>query len=196
MTKTFTYSALRFRPSYFLEEQVNIGLLFHFQEDNYITFIHPSSLVRLSSLHPATNLRIIKKHLSDFKKIIAQISPSEFINAHPSLQKEILLEDGNRFFFSTPRRGKYHSAKDIIDYYEKKYFDFYKSGAIRKRKDEAFLIKRFSEILAQQEYAGYTQALFKKEYKPNHGETVFDYAWQNGTTNLVKSISFDWSNKD
>ena len=45
MNKKFQYCVLKYRPSYLLDERVNVGLLFIFLEEQTIRFIYPSSSI-------------------------------------------------------------------------------------------------------------------------------------------------------
>lgn len=55
----FQYCTLKYRHSIFLNENVNVGLLFFFQEEKRLEFIYPKSLTRISHLYSNINIGII-----------------------------------------------------------------------------------------------------------------------------------------
>lgn len=66
--QTFKYSLLRYRHSYFLAEEVNIGILFFFREEGKLEFLYPNRLQRISRLYPDFNINFLKKYLNAFDK--------------------------------------------------------------------------------------------------------------------------------
>jgi hypothetical protein len=190
--KNFRYSVLKYRPSLFLQEELNVGLLFHFIEDEKTTFIFPNKLQRVKSFYPKADLHLIKAYLKSFEKQANKIDKASIaIEFDKSFLSNFLLEDSGNLYFSDIQEGRYTSVKQTIDYYQEAYFHVYESVKLRTRKDEAYLKSRFSNFLNEFEAS---KQLFRKDFEVK-GKTVstkFDFAWQNGSTNLVKLISFDF----
>lgn len=64
-----------------------------------------------------------------------------------------------------------------------------------RSKDEAFLLNKFRTFLKKQD-PGVTKLLTKDFIIAAPTTSIkFDYAWQNGTFNLVKPVSFDLKNE-
>lgn len=195
MDDTFKYSVLRYRPSYFLDERVNIGLMLFFQESKRLIFIYPKRLGRLKQLYPNTNLYKIKNYLKIIYFKTNSLSGNMFLNEFTDkfISNEFLLPNSNSLFFSKISTGNYNDQQQIIDHYSSKFFDSYSIRKSVSRHDEAYIVNRFSSHLNNS--ANENTALFKKDFKVKNEilETNFDFGWQNGTFNLVKSISFDLS---
>ncbi|BDS15487.1 DUF3037 domain-containing protein [Aureispira anguillae] len=199
MTKTFKYSVLKYRPSYLLEEQVNIGLLFLFLDDNKISFIYPKKLRRLTQFYPNTNLKNLKHYLHLFEQKGNKLDVP-FINDNFShfIEANFLAKDASNLYFSPVKNGVYKSTSPIIEHYNKLYFSAYEGKAKQNKKDEAYLRGTFKSTLEQILINDKERInLFKSSLiiKNKIGRTEFDYGWQNGTTNLVKFLSFDLADK-
>lgn len=199
MTKTFKYSVLKYRPSYLLEEQVNIGLLFLFFDDQKISFVYPKKLSRLTQFYPDTNLKNIKHylHLFEHKSNLLDL-PLTDANFNHFIEANFLAKDASNLYFSPIKNGVYKSTSSILEHYYKLYFSAYEGKIKQNKKDEAYLrgiFKRTLEKILSNDKE--KLALFKPSLviKNKIGRTEFDYGWQNGTTNLVKFLSFDLADK-
>jgi|AntRauTorckE5430_2_1112549.scaffolds.fasta_scaffold03091_2 hypothetical protein len=67
MTKPFLYSVLRYRPSHLLEEQINVGLLFVFPDDEEVKFRFSTKLARITQSYADADLPILRKYICTFK---------------------------------------------------------------------------------------------------------------------------------
>jgi len=115
MTKTFKYSVLRYRPSYLLEEQVNIGLLFLFLDDNKISFIYPKKLRRLTQFYPNTNLKNLKRYLHLFEQKGNKLDvPLIGDNFNHFIEANFLAKDASNLYFSPVKSGLYKSTSTIF----------------------------------------------------------------------------------
>ena len=139
--RKFAYSVLKFRTSYVLDERVNIGLLFRFENagtekegvfseitDKYY-FIFPKALSRVTNFFSeGVKVKDINKLLYGFRKKVNETNKTgtfRGISLEDFIQSELLAKDANSFFFSDVKHGIYDSEKAILDYYEKEYFKFY-----------------------------------------------------------------------
>lgn len=194
--KNFRYSVLKYRPSLFLQEELNVGLLFHFIEDKKTTFLFPNKLQRVKSFYPKADLHLIKAYLKSFEKQANKIDKASIaIEFDKSFLNSFLLEDSGNLHFSDVQEGRYSFVEQTIDYYQEAYFHVYESIKLRTRKDEAYLKNRFNSVLNEFKPSKH---LFKRDFEVR-GSTVatkFDFAWQNGSTNFVKFISFDYVNSE
>ena len=76
MNQKFQYSVLKYRPSYLLDERVNIGILFRFEtkadygegigDENNLFFSYPNQLKRISDFFP--NIGDGRNNLVDLKR--------------------------------------------------------------------------------------------------------------------------------
>ncbi len=198
MTKKFQYCVLKYRPSYLLDERVNIGLLFLFPDDAQIRFAFPPTLSRLSSLYPDIDLTLIRQYLKHFEQRSNELVQKNLFLAVENtalVASEFLIPDANALFFSNFKVGKYTDLNDIIKYYSNIYFTVYNDGHDLGQHDEKYLNHRFWSFL---ETENSKRGLFQKNYtiKTDNLSTDFDFAWQNGSTNLVKTLGFDLVKKE
>ena len=187
MTNSLYYSVLRYRPSYLLEEQINLGLLFVIPETEEVYFYFPNKLARVTQFYVEADLPIIKKYLHAFKR------KSKKAIGTVELFDNFIPKDASSLYFSKPVKGTFPDNEAAIDYYKKLYFKPYEEVDLG-RKDDAYLKKIFETKLDT--ISPYKKQLFKKNVNIKNAvaTTKFEYAWQNGQTNFVKIIGLDLSN--
>lgn len=192
--KKYQYSVLKYRPSYFLREEVNIGLLFFFVEDQHIAFEYPNKLGRLTHFYPDTDLSTIRTYLKGFQRL-AKRTKVHSTALTRTILSELLLEDASSFYFSDIKNGGYQSVEDTLAYYRKAYFQVYEPSVKKERKDEKYLNQCFERELEQYQTV---KRFFQRgaTLKNQLQQTKFDFAWKNGSVNYVKSISFDLKERD
>ena len=127
MNKIFRYTLLKYRPSSVLDEQVNIGILFIFSEDNKIFFSYPKSLTRLSALFPDVDLSDIKRYLSAIQLKTNKLSDDNLLiktMADNFIEKEFFVADANSFFFSDFKIGVYETETidKMVAHFTNQYF--------------------------------------------------------------------------
>lgn len=185
MKKPFSYSVLKFRPSYLLQEQINIGLLFVFPIEKQAVFVHPHQLSRITQFYKEADLPILKIYLKAFEEKAKQWSNSSQELA--SIHQNLLPKDANNLYLTNQKSGVYTSITDIINYYENIYFSTFYSN----KKDLKGLNKKISEGLKS--IGKSKQQWLKKDISISNiiTATHFEYVWQNGSTNLVKIIGLN-----
>jgi hypothetical protein len=187
MTNSLYYSVLRYRPSYLLEEQINIGLLFVIPETEEVIFAFPNKLARITQFYAEADLPILRKYLYALK------SKSKKVIGSVELFDNFIPKDASSLYFSEPTSGTYINKEATIDYYKQLYFKSYEEVDLG-RKDDAYLKKVFEAKLDT--ISSYKKQLFKKNVNVKNAvaTTKFEFAWQNGQTNFVKIIGLDLSN--
>ncbi len=193
MEKVFKYSLLKYRPSYLLGEQVNIGILFLFLEDNHVAFSFPNSLKRLTALYPDIVLNETKSYLNNFRLKAKKLSAGNLFLAAATenlIENEFLIADANSFFFSEFKVGVYTGIEKTIEHLNKQYFAYYDALPQYALKTDADLIQKITEGIRRSGKS----ARFKTENVKLENSKItsrFDLSWQNGTTNFAKALSFD-----
>jgi hypothetical protein len=195
MNKIFKYSLLKYRPSYLLNEQVNVGVLFVFLDDQKVVFRYPNTLHRrLSALYPDIDVKNIKQYLRAFEAKADKLSSKNlFVGVYSEsiIENEFLIADANALFFSEFKMGTYGhiSATNIINHFFSEYFSMYAEKQERNRKTEDDLVRMFLDGVKSSDKARF----FKKEVSLSNDKVkaIFDICWQNGTTNYAKALSFD-----
>lgn len=198
----FKYSVLQYVPSQILNERVNIGIVLFFPEKNEIRFIYPSHLKRLKSLFHKVQEHKILLYLKqtygkvqDFNSNKSLFLPDirENVDLSQFLDTEILKADDSALQFSAIYESLLYTT-----YYEKiqedlfkEYFAEYAVKPVVSHITEVEIRRNFERRL-KKELPGLATK-FKKNFKVSteNNEFTFDYAWQNGSMNLVKPVSFD-----
>lgn len=213
MNQPFQYSILKYRPSYLLDERVNIGLLFHFTDKvekegvvkNYskFIFVFPTRLRRISNFFPnlgSRNLTDIKRYLIAFQKKANALSLREDANnkfLKEIIPTEFIANDANSFFFSEIKQGFYNDLNLTLDYFQNQYFKFYDKTEIKKPHD--YIVKEyFKNVLGSLTTSNDERLTYFEEGVSIENKITtskFEYRWQNGTVNLIKTLGFDLSDK-
>lgn len=202
--RTFQYCLLRYRHSYFLAEEVNVGILFFFPEEGKVEFLYPSRLQRISGLYSDLNVNFLKKYLKAFdkqaRKLTQQFSKGSDLFERSGfseiIEKHFLKADATALLFSDIKKGTYEDADQIIDYYRDQYLSVYDQKKERDRKDEEYIINKVEQGVRSTN-PNYIQEI-KREYtiETPYLSQQFNFAWKNGTTNLVTPIGLDLKQKE
>jgi len=101
-------------------------------------------------------------------------------------------KDANSLYLTKSKNGTCLIKEEILSYYENIYLKPYYENELN-RKDDAYL-KRIVEKKLKQ-FESTKQHFFKRNItvKNTIASTRFDYVWQNGQTNLIKTIGLDLS---
>jgi hypothetical protein len=181
--KPFAYTALRYRPSYLLGEEVNIALLFHFFEEDKVSFIYPKHLSRIAAFYPPADLAMLRKCLRGIERKLE--GASGLLSSQESLGR-LLLPDASNLYFEPLRQGRYQSADDLIAHYRELYFGHYRKEDASVRKDEQYIQSVFERSLPATDACERDYVLETSRQK-----TVFEFAWRQDGLFLAKCIGFD-----
>lgn len=199
--KPFEYCLLKYCPSYALGEQVNVGIFFFFKEDLELKFVFPNTLSRLNVLFPTTKISVLKKYFKHIESKVQTLSKNKELlqkSTLDDLHRLILTPDSSSLYFDVVKNSRYVETSLATKYYIKQYFEVYGTKVKAERKDESYLKGEFNKRLKYfLEGDKEKFALFKDNptIKNTINSTEFDKGWQNGTTNLVKFLSFDLTDK-
>jgi hypothetical protein len=200
MTKhTFQYSLLRYRHSYFLGEEVNVGILLYFPDKERVDFLYPNYLERISNLYPDFTIHSLRKYLKAFgkqaQKVTEQLSGSSNLFNGPNFQAIIedffLTKDATALFFSDSREGTYEDVYQTLTYYKEQYLSVYEKPAKRDHKDEGYIRNKITEGLRALNIINSKKVKRNYTLETPYLSQTFDYAWENGRTNLITPIGFD-----
>lgn len=195
MKKVFTYSILQYKHSLLLNEALNVGILFLFPEDRAIRFVS-GNLSRLKLIYPnADNLIIgkIVKNIDD--KIRHESTPLFDISSksREDIQNSLLKEDDSSLQFSNPKTSAY--PFDDLEKIISQFCELLLPNNDPKRSiikhNENYIIKKYINFITEKNNR--LEKLISKNKLVEAGgiKLRFEIAWKNGTTNLVKPLSFD-----
>lgn len=210
MDNFYSYSVLKYRHSIYLDENINVGVLIYFHNTNRLVFKYAPNLNRIKLIYEKVPDKVISHYLkviNDFTftynnqvKDRTIIYGSDFIkNLNIFIHEELLNSDSTSLYFSKTRKVKNEFEIPelvIID-------DLFKSNLVdlhfqqnKNLPKEPILLKKFYKNLEGLDFnrINHNSTKFYKDYVLHNKTGVefkFDYAWQNGTLNLVKPLSFD-----
>lgn len=201
MSNTLTYSLLRYRHSYLLQEEVNVGVLLYFHKDEQLRFLFPNSLQRISGLYPDFSTSLIKHYLKSFHETARKLENDFQKEPSPLIERDLksiinnafLVRDATALYFTEPQLGSYKNVEKTIRYYWDTYLSFYSKEEKRSVKNEDYLIHRFEEEVQKYELDASQQIEKNVTIESDLITEIFPYGWQNGTKNLVTPIGLDLS---
>lgn len=207
----YIYSILQYKHSQALGEVLNIGVLVYVPSVKKLYFIHPEKLIRLRFAYPhLTSEKTIKAYLKSFTDKIHNLNKQSDIFIDFGLEKslnyfaetELIPQDASSLQFTESRRGIEYT--DNIELLIKQLYNSYllafesPIGHTSQINEEA-LISKYKSLLKTLDTENNGELIknskrFFYDYVldvDSQKHFKFDVAWQNGTLNLVKPISFD-----
>lgn len=200
----YNYCILKYKHNAFLDESINIGVLIYYSKTSKFSFTYSKNLSRIKYIYENVPEKTIKEYLKridiQIKKISIEndIFHSLEIQDLPSfLSKNLLAADSSSLQFSKSVINlQYDFSNEFIEELLVNKFlieDIKHFG--NQPKEPKLLQKYFSNLKGLDfEKINKLEKRFFIDYKLEN-ETgnvfTFDYAWQNGSLNLVKPISFD-----
>lgn len=203
MNSVFYYSLLQYRYTQSLGEVLNVGVLLLFPEQRTAMFLHPERLGRIRKLYPKFAEKIIRSY---FKGLVARTNqltrqPEIFADyeGHPRqlIDNEILIRDSSALQFGELKTAVLYTEdlEAISEQFYKLYLSFYDEHEHRARHDESYLLKEYQKRLLRRLNGLLSREAFDHPVTVKPEGTNFTYqfafAWQNGSFNLVKPVSFD-----
>lgn len=198
----FQYALLQYRHLR-REEGLTVGVLVLFPRDKQVRFLFPHRLGRLRAAFAEAPEKLLHAWLKGFDWQARELNKKPEIFAAYDLEHQ-----GDHFiaeYFLPPDSSalQFNSLKTSVLYHEDPsvisknlatlYLGVYETDEDDQgQKDESwlagqyrkFLREKNAEILRQKVQENYTAHFQDRQFK-------FDFAWQNGTLNLVKTVSLD-----
>jgi len=204
MNTTFTYSLLQYKHSQILNEVVNIGILCFFPEHHKVFFKYSDRINHLKHIYPAFAKQQIETYLKGFTKKAKSISSHyDFFsekairqNTEEYIHSEFLPIDASALQFSSIYTSLLYSNNldDIVNNLFAKYFPSHHIESNLEKHDDEYVIRKINSLVKEKNISLTKYFERNIEIKSQETSLVFDIAWKNGSTNLVKPISFDLSN--
>lgn len=200
----YKYCVLKYKHSPFLDESINIGLLIFFSNVGKFSFSYSKNLSRIKGIYNNVPERTIKEYLKQIDKRLERLSLNndvfhklEIDDLSSFISKYILPLDGSVLQFSNFKTDYQQDFKN--DFIEEILLNKYFIEDIKhqfNQPKEPELLHQFYDNLRGLDFnlINRDKKRFFVDYtvtNENGNEFKFDYAWQNGSLNLVKPISFD-----
>ncbi|OXA98981.1 hypothetical protein B0A81_21485, partial [Flavobacterium plurextorum] len=189
----------------FLEESINIGILVFFSNTKKFSFTYSKNLSRIKYIYDNVPEKTIKEYLKRIELQIKKFSNIENDIFHSLevndlrnfISKNLLAIDSSSLQFSECKHNlQYDFHNEFIEeILIKKFLIEDIKHFSNQPKEPKLLQKYFSNLKGLDfERINRNEKKFYIDYQlKNETGSVFtfDYAWQNGSLNLVKPISFD-----
>ncbi|MGA0555867.1 DUF3037 domain-containing protein [Larkinella sp. VNQ87] len=203
MNAVFYYTLLQYRYAQSLGEVLNVGVLLLFPEQRQAVFRYPERLSRIRKLYPKFAEKTIRSYFKGIATRTNQLTKQPEIFAdyeqHPRqlIDNEILIRDSSALQFGDVKTAILYTddLAAISDQFYRLYLSFYDQEEHRIHHDEGYLVKEFQKRLRLRLNGVSLREAFEHPLTIKPEGTKFSYkfpfAWQNGTYNLVKPVSFD-----
>ncbi|GAO27675.1 DUF3037 domain-containing protein [Geofilum rubicundum] len=199
---TFTYSVLQYIPSQLHNERVNIGFIVFFPDQRRVQFSFTGSFSRLKGLFKDFKETRIKSYLVQIEENVNQINKfdtlfsinfNEVESLKSLLDYQILKSDDSALQFSPFYKSLSYTSdtQKIVADLESQFLNEYVVITPRTHFTEESLRKSFLREIIKK--SPDLMSNFELDYivHTDNNEFKFDFAWKNGSFNLVKPISFD-----
>jgi len=209
MKTYFKYSILSYSHSQLLDEKLNVGILFYFpnSSEEKLIFRFPHKLSRLRGFYHDFSEWQLRNYLRsfDFKTNEINLRFHEHkLNFHIKddlskiIHDEYIKPDATVLEFSEVRTGKvFDDIYGIIEKYFNLYFSVYTDpNSDVEKHDEHYVLQNVKKIFYQKNSSVLHKLIPNRLIENETTNCKFDYSWQNGTTNLIKSLSFDLKDKN
>lgn len=200
----FEYSLLRYRHSYLLGEEFNVGILFWFPLESRVEFLYPHYLQRITNLYPDFSTKTLRNFLKAFEKQVNRINKDTYKSfdfysdsaLKNLIENYFLSQDSTALYFADIKKGTYEDIGKTLEYYKEQYLSVYEKSSAREHKDEQYILNRVEDGLKSLNLS-YSQDI-KRDYTLNtpYLSETFKYAWKNGSVNLITPVGFDLKRKD
>jgi hypothetical protein len=206
MNNNYIYSVLQYKHSEFTGEALNVGVLLFWPKTKSIYFNYSKNLSRIKNLYSNFSEKIILEYLKIIENKCQKHNKSELLFYGNDLYFEfdnyindnIFIKNSNSLQFSKPTKSiNYFNDPEIVlnNLLENHFIKLDQKKEI-KIHIETKLIKKYSENLIElgiENIENIENKFQKNKTITNEtgNEFKFDFAWQNGSLNLVKPLNFD-----
>lgn len=200
MNKQLIYSILQYKHSPVLGEAINVGVLFYFPGEVKNIYLH---------ITDATRLKLIYKDFDPryFNSILKLIN-NNVVKYSEDLHASKLLNENFRDFIHTYLLKNDDTVLQFSDLYSvlnvypdpqkvvEEYTNLLLPLSLRKdtqiiKHNESFIIKKFKTRLFSRSKELEEKVIKNYLVKTDEFSIKFEYAWKNGSLNLVHPLSFD-----
>jgi hypothetical protein len=200
MNKQLIYSILQYKHSPVLGEAINVGVLFYFPAEARKIYFHSTDATRLKPIYKDFDARYFNSILRLITTNVARFSDDlhatkllndnfkDFIHTYLLKNDDTALQFSDLYtvlnVFSDPQRAAEEYTSLLLPLSLKKDTQIIKHN-------ESFIIRKFKTRLLSQNREIEEKMVKNYVVKTENMSIRFEYAWQNGTLNLVHPLSFD-----
>lgn len=205
MNNQLIYSILQYKHSPVLREAINVGILFFFPEESKKVRFHFTDATRIRPIYKDfdvryfhTILKIIQANIEKYADHIYATS-LQASNFKKFINDYLLKEDDSALQFSDIQYAinTFSSTEKAVEAYTHLLLPLSdKKGHEITKRDEKVIIKKFKTRLLsiKPELEGHLKK--DVEISTEDVSLKFEFAWKNGSLNLVQPLSFDLQDKN
>lgn len=202
MNKQLIYSILQYKHSPVLGEAINVGVLFYFPDEKRKLYFHITDATRIKPIYRDFDARYFNSILKLIRNNVEQYSDDLYAskllndNFKDFIHSYLLKNDDSALQFS-----ELYSVVNVYSDVQKAVNEFsnlllpltLKKEIQTIKHNESYIIKKFKTRLFSQHKE--LEEKLTKNYvvKTDEFSLKFEYAWQNGSLNLIHPLSFDLS---
>jgi len=195
MKKEIKYSVLQYQHSQLLNEAVNVALLVYFPADKHIEFVL-GNVNRIKALYPEFSPSFFQKFIKIIQSRVEFLQakiPNEISSFDDFIHRNILATDATVLQFSKTSSAAIAnlSIESIVENYANLFLpDRNADKGLPIRHNEQYLVNKIKKsFFANKDVQRKVRTENSFEYNGLHFK--FDLGWQNGSFNLIKTLSFD-----
>lgn len=206
MSNNYIYSVLQYKHSEFTGEAVNVGVLLFWPETKSIYFNYSKNLSRIKNLYSNFSEKIILEYLKIIENKCQKHNKAEllfygndlYLEFDTYINENIYIKNSNSLQFSKPTKSinYFNNPEIVLNNLLENHFVRVDQKKEIKIHTETKLIKKYNENLIElgiENIENIENKFQKNKTITNEtgNEFKFDFAWQNGSLNLVKPLNFD-----
>jgi len=205
MREQITYSVLKYIHSPGLGESLNVGVALYYHSSDRYDFKYSLDLQRFNHLYEGFRITFLKSYLDNIRIKALNLNHRQDKFPLPNesekrdflgvLHEKVLGEDETVLQFSEPLLANIGGLNSLRSFIENIVPFYTEEKSLLIKHDDKFLANKFKrevkkggELVTRKITPDYVLTINELTYR-------FDYAWQNGTRNLVKGLSFNLSEK-
>ncbi len=204
MSNVFKYSVLKYVHSQFLGEELNLGIVLFFPNQNKLIFKSPKKISRFKYIYRTFTDSVIREYLQAFDEKAKVLSNEKLPESFQSILNDyFLVKDASTLQFDEVKSVVLYTedTEKIADQYFRLYFpdEFPLESVLNneistqqiRHVTDAEVTKAFKNLLLEKDKT--IRKYLKPAFEIRNDKAHFkaDLVWQNGTINAVKGISFD-----
>lgn len=200
MSKQLIYSILQYKHSPVLGEAINVGVLFYFPDNKRKLYFHITDATRIKPIYRDFDARYFNSILKLIRNNVEQYSDDLYAakllndNFKDFIHTYLLKNDDSALQFSELYSvvNLYSDVKKAVNEFSNLLLPLTLKKEIQTIKhNESFIIRKFKTRLFSQHKELEEKVTKNYVVKTEELNFKFEFAWQNGSLNLVQPLSFD-----
>jgi hypothetical protein len=200
MNKQLIYSILQYKHSPVLGEAINVGVLFYFPDEKRKLHFHITDATRIKPIYKDFDTRyfnsILKLIHGNVERYSDDLYATKLLNDNfkDFIHSYLLKNDDTALQFSDLHSvvNVYADQNKALEEYTNLLLPLsLKKDSLLVKHNESYIIRKFKTRLFSQHKELEEKVTKDFVVKTDEFSLKFEYAWQNGSLNLIHPLSFD-----